>query len=94
MNIDTLIGTADSTDSVRLRLTLEPPSKATSIAIQRPFADHEVKALARWLKNGQSGRTILIAWHHGKISKLLEKLGANSLDSCLTANGHRTFMIG
>ncbi|MGA3303394.1 MAG: flagellar basal body-associated protein FliL [Methylovirgula sp.] len=77
LKIDTLIATADSDDSARPRLTLEPLSKALGIPIQQPFADKEVKDLARWLEDGQPNRTILIAWHHGKLPKLLYELGAD-----------------
>jgi hypothetical protein len=72
--------TADSRESVRPRLTLAPLSNAIGIQIQQPFDDDAVKDLARWLEEGKSGRTILIAWHHGKLSKLLERLGANPSD--------------
>lgn len=80
VKIDTLIATADSQDSARPRLTLEPLSKATGIAIEQDFADHDVKELARSLEEGQPNRTILIAWHHGKIPKLLYELGADPYD--------------
>lgn len=77
VKIDTLIASADSADSSRPRLTLEPLSKALGIPIQQPFADKEVKDLARWLADGPPNRTILIAWHHGKLPKLLYELGAD-----------------
>jgi hypothetical protein len=80
INIDTLIATADSRESMRPRLTLAPLSDATGIQIQQPFDDDAVKDLARWLEEGKPGRTILIAWHHGKLPKLVERLGANPSD--------------
>lgn len=80
VKIDTLIASADSDASARPRLTLEPLSKALGIPIQQPFADKEVKDLARWLADGQPNRTILIAWHHGKLPKLLYELGADPDD--------------
>ena len=36
-----------------------------------------MKALAHWLAAGAPHRTILIAWHHGRLPKLLNQLGAN-----------------
>jgi hypothetical protein len=80
LHIDTLIATADSRESVRPRLTLAPLSEAIGIQIQQPFDDDAVKDLARWLEQGKPDRTILIAWHHGKLPKLLERLGANPSD--------------
>ena len=75
--IDTLIASSDSNESARPRLTLEPLSKATGIAIQTPFANKQVKDAARWIEAGQTHKAALIAWHHGKLTKLLEKLGAD-----------------
>ena len=75
--IDTLIASSDSDESARPRLTLEPLSKATGIAIQTPFANKQVKDAARWIEDGQTHKAALIAWHHGKLTKLLEKLGAD-----------------
>ena len=75
--IDTLIASADSRESARPRLTLEPLSKATGIPIQTPFANKQVKDAARWIAAGQTHKAALIAWHHGKLAKLIEKLGAD-----------------
>ena len=75
--IDTLIASADSNESARPRLTLEPLSKATGIPIQTPFANKQVKDAAHWIEAGQTRKAALIAWHHGKLAKLLEKLGAD-----------------
>ena len=78
MKIDTIIASADSENSDRPRLTVTPFSQASGIKIQQPFPDKEVKALAHWLAAGTPNRTILIAWHHGKLPKLLRELGADS----------------
>lgn len=78
VKIDTIIASADSEDSDRPRLTVTPFSQASGIKIQQPFPDKEVKALAHWLAAGTPNRTILIAWHHGKLPKLLRELGADS----------------
>lgn len=78
VKIDTIIATADSENSQRPRLTVTPFSQASGIKIQQPFPDKEVKALAHWLAAGEPNRTILIAWHHGKLPKLLNQLGADT----------------
>ena len=93
IHIDTLIATADSGESERPRLTLAPLSEATGIQIQQPFDDAAVKDLARWLEQGKPDRTILIAWHHGKLPKLLERLGVNPSDMLPKASG-LTFTTG
>lgn len=77
VKIDTIIATADSQDSERPRLTVTPFAQASGLKIEQPFPDKEVKALAHWLAAGEPHRTILIAWHHGRMPKLLNQLGAN-----------------
>jgi len=77
VRIDTLIATADTPNSARPRLTIEPLSRAIGLKIQQPFGDDDVKGLARWLANGPPNRTVLIAWHHERIPKLLAELGAD-----------------
>lgn len=78
VKIDTIIASSDSENSQRPRLTVTPFSQASGIKIQQPFPDKEVKALAHWLAAGAPNRTILIAWHHGKLPKLLNQLGADT----------------
>jgi hypothetical protein len=78
VKIGTIIASADSDNSARPRLTVTPFSQASGIKIEQPFPDKEVKALAHWLAAGTPNRTILIAWHHGKLPKLLRELGADS----------------
>lgn len=76
VHIDTLVASADSDESARPRLTLEPLSAATGLPIQHDFANKEVKDMAHWLEATPHGN-VLIAWHHGKLTKLIEKLGAD-----------------
>jgi hypothetical protein len=77
LRVDTLIAAADSRVSQRSRLTLEPLSHISGIAIQQPYADRHVKGLANWLRRGPSNRTILIAWHHGELPGLISELGGD-----------------
>ena len=76
VHIDTLVATADSDDSDRPRLTLTPLSQALGLPIQQPYADKDVKGLAAWLSS-QTDHVVLVAWHHGKLPKLLADLGAD-----------------
>ena len=77
VHIDTLVATADTAKSARPRLTVEPFAKASGLELQQPFADKQVHELAAWLAQQPSGRTTLIAWHHGQIPNLLTALGAD-----------------
>jgi hypothetical protein len=74
--IDTLVATADSANSMRPRLTITPLGKALGLPVQQPYADQDVKDLAAWLA-ARPGHVTLVAWHHGKMPKLLAALGAD-----------------
>ena len=77
LHIDTLVATADSANSMRPRLTVEPFSRASGLPLQQPFKNKDVKGLASWLASGAPHRTVLIAWHHGMVPSLLTELGAD-----------------
>jgi hypothetical protein len=77
VRLDTLIATANSDDSRRERLTLEPLSHAMGLQIQQPFDNRGITQLANWLAHGPPNRNILIAWHHERVPKLLAALGLN-----------------
>ena len=68
---------ADSADSVRPRLTLEPLSHATGIPLKLQFSTNEPEALAHALFTEPHGDHVLIAWRHKKIPALLKSLGAD-----------------
>jgi hypothetical protein len=76
--LDALVATEDTAKSSRPRLTLEPLSQALHLSIQQPCANDDVTGLARWLAEHEAGKTTLIAWHHGRIPKLLAALGADA----------------
>jgi hypothetical protein len=75
VRIDALVAAADSEHSDRSRLTLEPLGKALGVPVQQPFKSHAVSKLVDWLRAGQPRRTVLIAWHHGEIPRLLTAFG-------------------
>lgn len=74
---DTLVASADSKNSARERLTLEPLAQALGLPIDQRFADKEVKQLAHALAGESHGKSVLIAWHHGELAKLIDALGAD-----------------
>ncbi|WP_258595223.1 flagellar basal body-associated protein FliL [Mesorhizobium sp. AR07] len=74
---DVLVASADSKNSARERLTLSPLSKALKLPIDQRFADKDVKGLVAALASESHGKSILIAWHHGELAKLIKAFGAD-----------------
>ncbi|WP_027059839.1 flagellar basal body-associated protein FliL [Mesorhizobium loti] len=74
---DMLVASADSKNSARERLTLTPLSEALKLPIDQRFADHEVQNLVAALSTESHGKSILIAWHHGQLAKLIKAFGAD-----------------
>ena len=74
---DCLIAAADSNNSQRPRLTLEPLSKALGLPLNLTFNDKQNQELARELQSKPHGKVILICWRHGNIPPLVKALGAD-----------------
>ena len=74
---DMLVASADSRNSARERLTLTPLSQALKLPIDQRFADREVQNLVAALSTESHGKSILIAWHHGQLAKLIKAFGAD-----------------
>jgi hypothetical protein len=74
---DYLFATADSKQSHRARLTIEPTSKSLGLAIDNRFADEQFQKLADEIRAKPHGKCILICWHHGEIPQLVQALGAD-----------------
>jgi hypothetical protein len=75
--LDSLFASADSKNSRRPRLTLEPLSRALHLALDTRFKDKQPELLADELKSKSHGKAILVCWHHGKIPELIRALGAD-----------------
>ena len=73
---DSLFAAADSKDSHRPRLTIEPAAKALGLTIDSRFKNKNFQELANEIQSKPHGKVILIAWHHGEIPELLRALGA------------------
>ena len=67
---------ADSKQSHRPRLTVEPFAKAANLPIDNRFANRQPADLAAELRANYQGKVILVCWHHGQIPALLRALGA------------------
>ena len=66
---------ADSKQSHRPRLTVEPFAKAAKLQINSNFGNKQPGDLAAELRANHQGKVILICWHHGQIPALLRALG-------------------
>jgi broad specificity phosphatase PhoE len=67
---------AESKQSHRPRLTVEPFAKAAKLPIDGSFGNKQPADLAAELRANHQGKVILICWHHGQIPDLLRALGA------------------
>jgi hypothetical protein len=77
LKLDRLFSTADSKESHRPRLTLEPLGKALRLRVDSKLKDTQTQELANAIRSGPSGKHILICWHHGEIPRLVWALGAD-----------------
>jgi broad specificity phosphatase PhoE len=68
---------ADSKQSHRPRLTVEPFAKAAKLPIDSRFANKQPADLAVALRANYQGKVILVCWHHGQIPTLLRALGGD-----------------
>ena len=68
---------ADSKQSHRPRLTVEPFAKAAKLPIDNRFANKQPTDLAAELHTNYQDKVILVCWHHGQIPAVLRALGAD-----------------
>jgi broad specificity phosphatase PhoE len=75
---DFLIATKRSSHSDRPLETITPLAKAMHLEIDQKFKDDDFADLAQSVLTDPkyAGKTVLIAWHHGKIPDLAHALGA------------------
>ena len=76
MRIDHVFAAADSRESHRPRLTVEPTARMLGLAVDTRFKNKAFQKLADEVRSGADGKAILVAWHHGEIPSLLQALGA------------------
>jgi hypothetical protein len=77
IKLTALFAAADSKESDRPVLTLEPLSRAIGLPIDSKYKDKDYAKLADELEATSHGKDILICWHHGEIANLLRALGAD-----------------
>jgi hypothetical protein len=73
----TLIATEDSKESMRPGLTLKPLATALNLPLDQRFKDKDYASVVQALQNEAHGQVVLIAWHHGKLDKMLAAFGAD-----------------
>ena len=73
---DAVLVAADSKQSHRPRLTVEPFAKAAKLPIDSRFGNKQPTDLADELRANHQAKVLLICWHHGQIPALLRALGA------------------
>src|SRR5262245_1665958 len=76
MEPNAVVVAADSKQSHRPRLTVEPFAKAANLLIDNRFANKQPADLAAELRANYQEKVILVCWHHGQIPALLRALGA------------------
>jgi hypothetical protein len=77
LRVNALYAGADSADSIRPRLTLEPLSHATGLPLDSSVSTKEPDALVALLRTQAHGNHPLVAWRHGSIPALLTAFGAS-----------------
>jgi hypothetical protein len=75
--VDGLYAGADSTESMRPRLTLEPLHTATGMALHDSIGTKDGPELVKELRTEPHGPHPLVAWRHGQIPALLAAFGAS-----------------
>jgi hypothetical protein len=83
--VDAIYAGADSDNSIRPRLTLEPLSKATGMTLHTDIGTNNTAALVQELRSDTHGVHPLVAWRHSQIPSLLLAFGASPND--LLPNG-------
>jgi hypothetical protein len=78
LKLDYIFAAADSKESHRPRLTIEPTGKSLGLAIDSRFKDKQFQELADEIESKPHGKAILIVWHHGEILQLIQALGVDS----------------
>jgi hypothetical protein len=77
IQVDSLYAGADSKNSMRPRLTLEPLSKSSGMPLHSDIGTKDSDSLIQKLKTEPHGQHPLIAWRHGEIPSLLRAFGAS-----------------
>ncbi|MDR9864116.1 MULTISPECIES: flagellar basal body-associated protein FliL [Pseudomonas] len=72
-----LIAAGDSPESVRSRLTLTPLAERLRLPIEQPYDNGDFQQVVKTLRRSNQAQTVLIAWHHSHINKLITAFGGD-----------------
>lgn len=74
---DEIFVAADSKNSRRPRLTVEPLAQTLHLPVNTTYKDKDFASLATALRSGHGGKNILVCWHHGAMPELLQAFGVD-----------------
>jgi broad specificity phosphatase PhoE len=77
LKLEHVFAAADSKNSHRSRLTVEPLGKALGLELDMRYANKKFQDLVDELQATNHGQQMLICWHHGQIPSLVQALGAD-----------------
>jgi len=75
LQLDYLIAAADSQESQRPRLTLEPLSRVLGLKLHTGIKDKDYIQVVSEIESHKHHKAFLICWHHGEIPDLLRAFG-------------------
>jgi len=78
IHIDHIFATAESKNSDRERLTVEPLAKSLDLKIDDRYKNKAYGELATDIVTHRYGHELLICWHHGNIPALVSALQGNA----------------
>ena len=76
LKLDAIFAAADSKNSRRPRLTLEPLAQTLGLPLNLNYKDKAYQDLVNDLRTRNQAKNILVCWHHGALPELLHALGA------------------
>ena len=74
---DAIYAAADSKNSRRPRLTVEPLAQALGLPLNINYKDKDYQSLVNDLRVHNQAKNILVCWHHGALPEVLQAFGAN-----------------
>ena len=77
VKLDAIFAAADSKNSRRPRLTVQPLASALGLPVETRYRDKDYQGLAAELGERYNGRNVLVCWHHGVMLELLHAMGAD-----------------
>ncbi len=77
IKLDAVFAAADSKNSRRPRITVEPLAHALGLTVNTSYRDKEFQRLAAELEAHDGGKSVLVCWHHGAMIELLHAMGAD-----------------